>query len=280
MKVLVELASGKLNPHTLITCEEYAGGPELHLLSNRISDISDGDKEKVSQIDAATAVMENSAQGDDVMTASPLSLDAIGKLVKLPKKTHTQPFTVRVSPDVFFLADLHAHLSDSEIIGFLGGRYVKEERCIYIQAAFPCKATERSDAGRTDVEMDPMSQIVAGDAIAKNGMAVVGWYHSHPTFQPDPSVTDIENQGNYQRLFRNTSLARSQSQKKDSGLNVNKASNMTRSQQGHHELDPDCNGSTKDSTTGNEKIIAEKSEESDGVCPFVGLIIGTYDGEL
>jgi len=34
--------------------------------------------------------------------------------------------------------------------------------------------------------------------IAKNNMQVVGWYHSHPTFHPDPSLIDIENQYNYQ----------------------------------------------------------------------------------
>ena len=33
-------------------------------------------------------------------------------------------------------------------------------------------------------------------------MQVVGWYHSHPTFKPDPSVTDIMNQESYQRLMR------------------------------------------------------------------------------
>ncbi|KAK9763338.1 hypothetical protein K7432_010073 [Basidiobolus ranarum] len=33
-------------------------------------------------------------------------------------------------------------------------------------------------------------------------MQVVGWYHSHPTFAPDPSLVDMENQRNYQHLFR------------------------------------------------------------------------------
>jgi hypothetical protein len=30
---------------------------------------------------------------------------------------------------------------------------------------------------------------------------VVGWYHSHPKFRPDPSVRDIENQFRFQALF-------------------------------------------------------------------------------
>jgi hypothetical protein len=31
---------------------------------------------------------------------------------------------------------------------------------------------------------------------------VVGWYHSHPTFEPNPSVRDIENQCEHQAMFR------------------------------------------------------------------------------
>ena len=32
----------------------------------------------------------------------------------------------------------------------------------------------------------------------RQGYLTVGWYHSHPTFVPDPSVRDIENQSVYQ----------------------------------------------------------------------------------
>lgn len=71
-------------------------------------------------------------------------------------------------------------------------------RCLYIQSPFPCRATTRKDDGATDVEMDPGSEIEIREVIAKNNMQVVGWYHSHPTFHPDPSLIDIENQYNYQ----------------------------------------------------------------------------------
>jgi proteasome lid subunit RPN8/RPN11 len=147
---------------------------------------------------------------------------------------NVQPFSIRVSPDALFIADLHAHLSESEIIGFLGGYYSPTEKCLFIQAAFPCKATDRIDAGDTDVEMDPVSQIYAREAISNHGLSVVGWYHSHPTFQPNPSVTDIENQASYQQLFN---------------------------------CDNTVDKNTNDSTSDN------------GVSPFVGLIIGTYDGQ-
>lgn len=93
-------------------------------------------------------------------------------------------------------------MCDSEIIGLLGGRYSTEEKCIYIQAAFPCKATDRADSGQTDVEMDAIGQIFTTEAIMNHGMSIVGWYHSHPDFQPTPSITDIENQASYQKLFQ------------------------------------------------------------------------------
>ena len=39
-----------------------------------------------------------------------------------------------------------------------------------------------------------VSQTEAKERIASMNMQVVGWYHSHPTFEPNPSVRDIETQ--------------------------------------------------------------------------------------
>jgi proteasome lid subunit RPN8/RPN11 len=49
--------------------------------------------------------------------------------------------------------------------------------------------------------MDPVSEMAAREVFEKRGLNVVGWYHSHPTFEPDPSIRDIENQASYQVLF-------------------------------------------------------------------------------
>ena len=46
--------------------------------------------------------------------------------------------------------------------------------------------------------MDPVSQTQASEDLALRGLAVVGWYHSHPTFAPIPSVRDIETQAKFQ----------------------------------------------------------------------------------
>jgi hypothetical protein len=50
--------------------------------------------------------------------------------------------------------------------------------------------------------MDPASEMEARKEFSAKGYVVVGWYHSHPTFEPNPSIRDIENQSAYQGLFR------------------------------------------------------------------------------
>lgn len=115
------------------------------------------------------------------------------------------PFKVIVHPDATFVCDLHSHLATCEIIGFLGGKWDEETKTLYIQAAFPCRSLMiDGDDGSTDVEMDPGSEIELRGIINDAELEVVGWYHSHPAFAPDPSIRDIENQASYQQLFKRT----------------------------------------------------------------------------
>nr|KAG5709642.1 hypothetical protein BaRGS_001692 [Batillaria attramentaria] len=46
-----------------------------------------------------------------------------------------------------------------------------------------------------------VSQTLASEQIEDVQMKVVGWYHSHPTFAPNPSVRDIETQQKFQYWF-------------------------------------------------------------------------------
>jgi proteasome lid subunit RPN8/RPN11 len=117
------------------------------------------------------------------------------------QESERQPLSLRVHPDVAFLCDLHAHLCDAEIIGLLGGRWDPETQEMHVQAPFPCRSVARDDDGATDVEMDPVSELQVREVIRGRDLDVVGWYHSHPRFMAEPSVTDIENQRQYQSLF-------------------------------------------------------------------------------
>jgi SHAQKYF class myb-like DNA-binding protein len=112
----------------------------------------------------------------------------------------SQPFRVVVQPRALFMMDLHAHLDLCEVIGFLGGRYNPTLKELQVIDAFPCRAAQ-GHGGHLDVELDPESAVEARNTIEASGLAVVAWYHSHPTFRPEPSVRDLDNQRNYQKQF-------------------------------------------------------------------------------
>ncbi|RKP14393.1 hypothetical protein BJ684DRAFT_5428, partial [Piptocephalis cylindrospora] len=116
----------------------------------------------------------------------------------------SQPFAIRVTPKCLVAMDLHSHLRHTEVIGFLGGLWNDETKTLHIMAAYPCSSMA-VDEGHVSVEMDPESAIRVRSAISQHGLEVIGWYHSHPLFAPDPSLVDLENQKNYQRFFREES---------------------------------------------------------------------------
>jgi len=288
--VLTELAKGNLNPHTLIICDEYTAGPEFRFLLDEFSQDFES-LESTESGDEITSILKSISKykeleklclrkdrrAQNALIQSKQKYQAFAKLSSF-KKSQIQPFAVRVCPDATFLVDLHSHLCESEIIGLLGGRYVSSERCIYVQAAFPCKSTSRSDSGFTDVEMDPISQVTAGDAIVRHGMTVVGWYHSHPKFQPDPSVTDIENQGNYQKLFQN--VLRRHTSNLDNTNNNNKFSYTSPDSSQKFATESSKNTNPTYLSSVNYKCTKNLVEkEDDDLCPFVGLIVGTYDSQ-
>ncbi|PXF47960.1 Histone H2A deubiquitinase MYSM1 [Gracilariopsis chorda] len=119
------------------------------------------------------------------------------------------PF-VRVHPVALAMITFHAHLTKTEIIGYLAGfeTEVDNKKEILIAEAFPAKQVKPSDLAKTgrsaftEVEALPESTIEIAARVSAKGMRVVGWYHSHPdeTFTTEPSRVDIENQRNYQHL--------------------------------------------------------------------------------
>ncbi|KAJ3104154.1 Myb-like, SWIRM and MPN domains 1 [Phlyctochytrium planicorne] len=104
-------------------------------------------------------------------------------------------FEVKVSPVA--IMDFHSHMSMTEIIGLLGGTFDSENRLLSVVDIFPCKSSGNS----TQCEMDPESEVKAHTYFSERSLSVVGWYHSHPSFDTNPSIRDIETQGNHQDLF-------------------------------------------------------------------------------
>jgi protein MYSM1 len=108
-----------------------------------------------------------------------------------------QPFRLVVTPSAQLVMDTHAHLCTNEVIGYLGGTWDLATRTVTCVEAFP----GRGVASGSDVEMDPVAEVELKAQVEQEGLRVVGWYHSHPVFEPTPSGVDVDNQLNYQNLF-------------------------------------------------------------------------------
>uniref|UniRef100_A0A7N9ASM3 Myb-like, SWIRM and MPN domain-containing protein 1 n=1 Tax=Mastacembelus armatus TaxID=205130 RepID=A0A7N9ASM3_9TELE len=108
-----------------------------------------------------------------------------------------EPFQVIVCAETLLIMDMHAHVSRGEVIGLLGGTFNEEEKTLKICAAEPCNSVSTG----LQCEMDPLSQTQACDMLSSLGFSVVGWYHSHPSFHPNPSVRDISTQDQFQSYF-------------------------------------------------------------------------------
>ena len=50
-----------------------------------------------------------------------------------------QPFTVSMSTNSQLLLDFHCHLTTSEVVGYLGGKWDYTTQHLSIQQAFPCR---------------------------------------------------------------------------------------------------------------------------------------------
>ncbi|CAI5777064.1 histone H2A deubiquitinase MYSM1 isoform X1 [Podarcis lilfordi] len=108
-----------------------------------------------------------------------------------------EPFQVMVAAEALLIMDLHAHVSMAEVIGLLGGRYSETDGIVEICAAEPCNSLSTG----LQCEMDPVSQTQASETLAARGYSIIGWYHSHPAFDPNPSIRDIDTQAKYQSYF-------------------------------------------------------------------------------
>ncbi|KAM5248575.1 deubiquitinase MYSM1 [Ctenodactylus gundi] len=108
-----------------------------------------------------------------------------------------EPFQVKVASEALLIMDLHAHVSMAEVIGLLGGRYSEVSKVVEVCAAEPCNSLSTG----LQCEMDPVSQTQASEALAVRGYSVIGWYHSHPAFDSNPSLRDIDTQAKYQSYF-------------------------------------------------------------------------------
>uniref|UniRef100_A0A8C5VCX6 MPN domain-containing protein n=1 Tax=Microcebus murinus TaxID=30608 RepID=A0A8C5VCX6_MICMU len=110
-----------------------------------------------------------------------------------------QPFNVAVSSNVLFLLDFHSHLTRSEVVGYLGGRWDINSQMLTVLRAFPC----RSRLGDADTAAAIEEEIY--QSLLLRGLSLVGWYHSHPHGPALPSLQDIDAQMDYQLRLQGSS---------------------------------------------------------------------------
>lgn len=82
-------------------------------------------------------------------------------------------------------------MSLSEVMGLVGGYWNPLNRNLTIVQYEPCKNIASSS---THCDMCPITQARATENLHSKGLAVLGWFHSHPTFAPEPSHQDMETQ--------------------------------------------------------------------------------------
>ncbi|XP_035888103.1 MPN domain-containing protein isoform X3 [Phyllostomus discolor] len=129
-----------------------------------------------------------------------------------------QPFNVAVSSNALFLLDgvgvscslnmssgtplpqdFHSHLTRSEVVGYLGGRWDINSQMLSVLRAFPC----RSRLGDADTAAAMEEEIY--QSLLLRGLSLVGWYHSHPHSPALPSLQDIDTQMDYQLRLQGSS---------------------------------------------------------------------------
>lgn len=103
-----------------------------------------------------------------------------------------QPFNVTISSNVLLLVDFHSHLTRSEVVGYLGGRWDTSSQLLTVLRAFPCR-TSLGDADSAAAVEEEICQ-----NLFLRGLSLVGWYHSHPFSPAAPSLHDIDAQMEYQ----------------------------------------------------------------------------------
>lgn len=102
-----------------------------------------------------------------------------------------QPFIATVSTNVLLLVDFHSHLSSCEVNGYLGGTWDPRTQHLTICQAYPLWFDE--------VDTKESQILKIKQSLSQKGLILVGWYHSHPTTTPQPSVGDIKKQLQYQK---------------------------------------------------------------------------------
>ncbi|KAI8343041.1 hypothetical protein BC941DRAFT_86103 [Chlamydoabsidia padenii] len=121
--------------------------------------------------------------------------------------TRGQPIELTICSNVLLTLELHAHLVNTGMIGFLAGEWNKTTKRILVKEAYPCQSLSSSH-----IKMDPKNAMEIRHMIENKHLVPVGWYHQASTTAPD-----TEARYNYHLMCGNDS---------DANNNLNQKENM------------------------------------------------------
>ncbi|XP_015109473.1 uncharacterized protein LOC107036205 [Diachasma alloeum] len=163
---------------------------------------------KVDTMDAASETMEEEQEKPQVnpsivvrvpvkhtnlgIRSPAMDMSTMVELTSFSTLGKIQPFLVTISTTAALIVDLHCHLTDKEVCGYLGGHWDINSHNLSITNAFPCRYAGKDKTAASMVEAE------IAKAMEWHRVTLVGWYHSHPRSHAAPSLRDVDYQLDYQ----------------------------------------------------------------------------------
>nr|CAG4649976.1 EOG090X020Z [Sida crystallina] len=114
------------------------------------------------------------------------------ELISFTTSGRLQPFNVSLHTSALVVMDIHCSLTSSEVAGYLGGVWDLNNNTLTVKRSYPC-LSRLADGKRAQ-----MCELAIAQEMDRQGLVLVGWYHSHPLAPPTPTVLDIDAQLDYQ----------------------------------------------------------------------------------
>ncbi|KAK0162541.1 hypothetical protein PV327_006309 [Microctonus hyperodae] len=147
------------------------------------------EKQQINQVAIVRVPVKHTNLG---IRSHAMDMSTMVELTSFSTLGKIQPFLVTISTTAALIVDLHCHLTDKEVCGYLGGHWDINAHNLAITSAFPCRyaGKDKTAAGMVEAEI--------ARAMEWQRVTLVGWYHSHPRSHASPSLRDVDYQLDYQ----------------------------------------------------------------------------------
>lgn len=158
----------------------------------------DNQKLKIGDHPSHTKVIQYSSVGKK---SQHRNTSTLVRCLSFKEQGKLQPFTISITTNCLLILDFHCHLTTSEVLGYLAGKWDPESQHMNILQAFPCRCRLGEKQNGAAVEME------IRQSMQSRGLQLVGWYHSHPSSPAHPSLRDIECQMDHQLKLKGDGMS-------------------------------------------------------------------------